>query len=183
MYKEVLVASFSFSISSFLNIILSLVKHSSGAFGRVVRFIDGLTTATMQFKATAALAVVAIASFAHQAQAQGAYLESIRQSGNWQETTLKGETKPAEETIDIPKDGPFIKSFNGTNFTEIMKFAETNKVAMPYIISNPSPLKGKGEGMCIISGPSNLKAGSSVSFRREDTNGMLYVPQNTSALS
>ena len=93
----------------------------------------------MKFKATAALAVVAIASFADQAQAQGAYLESIRHSGNWQETTLKGETKPAEETIDIPKGGPFINSFNGTNFTEIMKFAETNKVAMPYIISNPSP--------------------------------------------
>ena len=135
----------------------------------------------MQFKATAALAVVAIASFADQAQAQG--LESIRHSGNWRETALKGETKPAEETIDIPKGGPFIKSFNGTNFTEIMKFAETNKVAMPYIISNPSPKKGKGEGMCIIAGASNLKAGSSVSFRREDTNGMLYVPQNTSALS
>lgn len=137
----------------------------------------------MQFKATAALAVVAIASFAEQAQAQGAYLKSVRHSGNWQETTLKGETKPAEETIDILKDEPFIKSFNGTNFTEIMKFAETNKVAMPYIISNPSPKKGKGEGMCIIAGASNLKAGSSVSFRREDTNGMLYVPQNTSALS
>jgi hypothetical protein len=136
----------------------------------------------MQFKMTAALAAIVISFFAGQAQAQGANLESIRHSGNWEETALKGETKPAEETVETSQNRPFIKSFNGTNFTEIMNFAAKNKVAIPYIISNPPPKKGKGEGMCLIAGASNLKEGTSVSFKREDTNGMLYVPQNTSAL-
>ena len=137
---------------------------------------------------TAALAAAVLAFFAGQAQAQGAYLESIRHSANWDKHNLKGETKPAtlmqpaEETVNIPKDGPFIKSFNGTNFMEIMQFADKNHVELPFVFSNPAPKKGKGEGMCVMAGASNLKEGSSVSFKREDTNGMLYVPQNTSAL-
>jgi hypothetical protein len=142
----------------------------------------------MQFHMTAALAAAVMAFFAGQAQAQGAYLESIRHSGNWDKHNLKGETtpvmllKPAEETVETPKDGPFIKTFNGTNFKEIMRFAEQHNVDLPFVFSNPAPNKGKGEGMCVLAGASNLNQDTSVSFKREDTNGMLYVPQNTSAL-
>jgi hypothetical protein len=127
-------------------------------------------------------AVVTTAVLAGAAQAQGANLEAIRHSANWAETALKGETTPAKETVDIPKDGPFIRASNGTNLTEIVKFADEHGVDFPFIFTNPAPKKGKGEGFCVLAGATNLNEGNSVAFKRNGTNGMLYVPANSSVM-
>jgi hypothetical protein len=138
----------------------------------------------MQFKMTAALAAAILAFFAGSAQAQGSQLEAIRHSGNWKDYNPKGTPTPAKETIEIPKEGPFIMAFNGTNFTEIAQLADKNHIDVPFIFTNPPPQKkGKGEGFCVLAGASNLKLSTSVSFKRNDTNGMLYVPANSTALA
>jgi hypothetical protein len=128
------------------------------------------------------LALAGAAVLAGTARAQGANLDAVRHSANWIDTALKGETTSAKETVEVPKDGPFIKPSNGTNITEIMMFAGEYHVDVPFILTNPAPKNGKGEGLCILAGATNLIEGNSVEFKRNGTNGMLYIPANSSVM-
>jgi hypothetical protein len=160
VYKDSPPGQFSSPKSCFLDFDQLLVGHSNTPQEPPHSFslmLIQLITAKMQFKMTAALAVAVFSFFVDQVQGQGAYLESIRHSANWEEHNLKGETRSAEMTVNAPKMGPFIMSFNGSNFTEMITFVEKNKVKMPFVISNLAPKKGKGEAMCILAGASNLK--------------------------
>lgn len=133
----------------------------------------------MRFICSALAGAAALISTAH---AQGVNLDAIKHSANWAETALKGEITSAKETVDFPENGPFIRAFNGTNLTETMSFADEHGVDVPFILTNPPPKKGEGEGLCILAGATNLIEGNSVEFKRNGTNGMVYVPANSSVM-